>query len=254
MSKQSKGYCKYCGKEYTRGGMLRHLSSCPKRADRLKSEAAKSVCGYFQIVITGKYDSDYWLIVEVNENSTLKELDQFLRDIWLECCGHLSAFEIRGVRYEISPDNDWGWGTPAKSMNYKLRNILSIGEKFSYEYDFGSTTDLILNIHSYRTGGKHPKEKIVILSRNNPPEIFCNQCGVNKAQWINPFEIYKGNPFWCDECLEKTGNEEMECLLPVCNSQRMGVCGYEGSVYYPDQFEPDKSDDIVKRTVNEKES
>lgn len=30
MAKQSKGYCKYYGKEYTKGGMLRHLASCKK--------------------------------------------------------------------------------------------------------------------------------------------------------------------------------------------------------------------------------
>ena len=31
-----------------------------------------------------------------------------------------------------------------------------------------------------------------------------------------------------------------EFLLPICNSPRMGVCGYEGSDIYPDQFEPDE--------------
>ncbi len=56
MAKQSKGYCKYCGKEYTRGGMLRHLASCPQRVDRLSYENTKSKCGYFQIVITGEYE------------------------------------------------------------------------------------------------------------------------------------------------------------------------------------------------------
>lgn len=34
--------------------------------------------------------------------------------------------------------------------------------------------------------------------------------------------------------------DDSEFFLPVCNSPRMGVCGYEGSDIYPDQFEPDK--------------
>ncbi len=38
--------------------------------------------------------------------------------------------------------------------------------------------------------------------------------------------------------------EESGYLLPVTNSPRMGVCGYEGSDFYPNQFEPD---DNVKR-------
>jgi len=33
--------------------------------------------------------------------ATLTDLDGFLRDIWLECCGHLSAFDIGTVRYEL---------------------------------------------------------------------------------------------------------------------------------------------------------
>ena len=28
-------------------------------------------------------------------------------------------------------------------------------------------------------------------------------------------------------------------LLPICNSPRMGVCGYCGSEKYPDKFVPD---------------
>ncbi|MBU5480613.1 hypothetical protein KQI91_05160 [Blautia sp. MSJ-19] len=28
--------------------------------------------------------------------------------------------------------------------------------------------------------------------------------------------------------------------LPICNSPGMGVCGYEGSKIYPNQFETDK--------------
>lgn len=247
MAKQSKGYCKYCRKEYTRGGMLRHLASCPQRVDRLSRENTKSKCGYFQIVITGKYDKEYWLIIEISENTSLKELDQFLRDIWLECCGHLSAFEIGGIQYEVMPEKDSFWGPPAKSMNYKVKNVLSVGESFSYEYDFGSTTDLLLNVYSYRIGENNSKKKIVILSRNNPPEIFCDQCGTGRARWINPEGFYDGNPFWCEECLAKIEEEEPEYLLPICNSPRMGVCGYEGSELYSDQFEPDKSDDNDKK-------
>ncbi|MCI5529571.1 MAG: hypothetical protein MR406_05460 [Blautia sp.] len=83
----------------------------------------------------------------------------------------------------------------------------------------------------------------MILSRNNPLEILCSQCGKNKAKWVDPQGFYEENPFWCDECLddeEEEGGGEPEFLLPVCNSPRMGVCGYEGSDIYPDQFEPDK--------------
>ena len=245
MAVQTRGFCKYCGKEYTKGGMLRHLSSCKKRILVLEKESLKRKCRYFHLVILGKYEKDYWLIVETSENTTLKELDKFIRDIWVECCGHLSAFTCRGVQFESCPSTDKFWGSPAKNMNYRLKDVVDVGDSISYEYDFGSTTELIINIHSVREGEKRNSE-IVILSRNNPPKIVCSNCGQNEAKWVNPEGYYEGLPFWCEECLnEEYGDEEdgeyyeAEFLLPICNSPRMGVCGYEGSNIYPDQFEPD---------------
>ncbi len=55
MALQTKGLCKYCGKEYTKGGMLRHLQTCKKRSAKLAEEKGKRRCRYFQVVITGKY-------------------------------------------------------------------------------------------------------------------------------------------------------------------------------------------------------
>lgn len=242
MAKQTKGFCKYCGKEYSKGGMLRHLAACKNRKARLEVETKKTKCGYFEVVISGKYDKDYWLIIEISENAALKELDRFIRDIWVECCGHLSAFGINGIQYEVAPYTDSFWGPPDKSMNYKLKDVVTVGETVTYEYDFGSTTELALNIHGYRIG-ERKKEKITILSRNNPPEILCSQCEKNRAQWVNPEGFYDGTPFWCEECMHEEGmegDESDEIFLPVCNSPRMGVCGYAGSDVYPDQFVPDE--------------
>lgn len=37
--------------------------------------------------------------VAVPMTAPLRKLDHFLRHIWLECCGHLSAFDIGCNRY-----------------------------------------------------------------------------------------------------------------------------------------------------------
>lgn len=244
MAVQTKGFCKYCGKEYTKGGMLRHLQACKNREMKLTEEKGKRRCRYFQITISAKYAKAYWLIVETSENTTLKELDQFIRDIWVECCGHLSAFTIHGTEYESNPDMSGFWGTSARNMNYRLRDVVDVGDSILYEYDFGSTTELVLSIHSCREGEKKDND-IVILSRNNPPKIICSNCEQNEAKWVDVTGHYEEGTFWCDECLDAKNDEdkeydELEFLLSVCNSPRMGVCGYEGSASYPDQFEPDK--------------
>ena len=42
MANQTKGFCKYCGKEYTKGGMLRHLPACKARKAVLEAEKVKN--------------------------------------------------------------------------------------------------------------------------------------------------------------------------------------------------------------------
>lgn len=245
MGKSTRGYCKYCGKEYTRTGMVKHLQTCKKRVDLY--EKATETEKYFELLLYGAYNKDYWLIIQIKENATLDDLDQFIRDIWVECCGHLSAFEINGVSYEKEPDDDFCWDEPAESTEHKLKEILESDMLFGYEYDFGSTTELAIKVLNYYNAPKQSK-KVVILSRNNPPEFQCSICGEHRASWINAVDIYGEEPFWCDECADKLEEDKFEeeidseevWLLPVTNSPRMGVCGYEGSSVYPEQFEPDE--------------
>lgn len=238
MAEKIKGKCKYCGKEYTKGYIIRHLLSCKERKSRLENETGMKKCGYFTLLIYGKYDWDYWLVVEVKETAALKDMDKFLRDIWLECCGHLSAFEIGGVSYESMPETDNFWGRQVESMDCKLSSVLEQGMTIGYEYDFGSTTELVIEVKDYRIGYER-KEKVTILSRNNDIAYVCGACGKGKAAYIN-MEVngYDENPFLCEECSEQEEYESV-FLNRVCNSPRMGVCGYDGSEIYPDQFVPD---------------
>lgn len=41
----------------------------------------------------------YWLDLELKADAKLKRLDDFLRRIWLECCGYLSEFSIAEYDY-----------------------------------------------------------------------------------------------------------------------------------------------------------
>lgn len=247
MAKRIKGKCKYCGKEYTMSYMNKHLPYCKARWEALAAETGKKRCGYFELAIYPKYNRDYWLFIEIRETATLKDLDTFLRDIWLECCGHLSAFDIDGVSYEVMPDEDFFWDEPAKSMNYKLKSVLEKGMTIGYEYDFGSTTELMITVVNYRNG-YWKKDKLTILSRNNPHVFICDECGKNPAVAICTQCLWEGSGFLCEEC-SKTHECGEDMLLDVCNSPRMGVCGYCGSSVYPDQFVTDIDEETpsVKR-------
>jgi hypothetical protein len=85
-----KSKCLLCDSEYTGRGMGKHLSSCIKK--KLASGGNDLAGNYYHIAVQAAYDRDYFLHLLVSFNTTLEELDNFLRAIWLECCGHMSAF------------------------------------------------------------------------------------------------------------------------------------------------------------------
>lgn len=238
MAQQTKGYCKYCGKEMTRSGMVRHLAECRKKHSALGNE--KDRVPYLELVLYGTHQKNYWLIIQMKETAKLSALDQFIRDIWVECCGHLSAFYINGQTYENQP-HAYGFGKRPQSAHISIGKVLAVGTKAEYEYDFGSTTDITIEVlDRYEDDGK--SGDIVLLSRNNPPAMLCGHCGKNPAKWI---DVMGWGELWCDECIEQLSSEDSDeapdddALMPVCNSPRMGVCGYSGSEEYGDYFRPD---------------
>lgn len=237
MAEKIKGKCKYCAKEYAYSYMGRHLDACKERQRQLVAETGKK-CGYFELAIYPRYHKEHWLFIEIKESATLRDLDTFLRDIWLECCGHLSAFYIDGVTYDVAPDDDDFWGEPSESMNHKLGKVLRKGMTFRYEYDFGDTTELEITVRDH-TKKAIRKEDLILLSRNNPHEYICSECGKKPATMICQECYYEsGEGFLCEDC-SKTHECGEDMQMNVCNSPRMGVCGYEGSNRYPDQFVPD---------------
>ncbi len=222
----SRGTCFFCKKAYAKSGMSRHLKACKARKAAIATEEASDAptTRLFHLNVVGTYASDHWLHLEVPADATLRDLDQFLRDIWLECCGHLSMFEIMGQRFQVTLFDDW-WSDEDRDMDIELGKVLMPGLKFAHEYDFGTTTYLTLKVVSEREGAAKEDEAVQILSRNEPPDYRCEVCE-KPATWINVFEDYT---LLCDECVEAQGYDEG--LLPVVNSPRMGMCGYTGDAW-----------------------
>jgi len=129
MSKQpSMGKCNLCGKLAGQASMTRHLSACcqPNASGRLPASAKQPPAPSFHLTIEGRDAKAYWMHVAVPLTAPLSELDDFLRHTWVECCGHLSAFEIGGKRYASEPmDEEMG-------MTARLSQVLELGMKFFY--------------------------------------------------------------------------------------------------------------------------
>jgi len=225
MSKKAlPGKCYLCGGTFNKAGMTRHLKSCIiEKSVKASSPKSKSMRAKknLHISIEGRYQPEYWMHVEMSAAAKLYDLDEFLRRIWLECCGHLSAFTTEGIRYSVLPMAEF----QERGMAAKLGDVLSPGMKFFHEYDFGSTTELALKVISERMiQGK--SEKIRVLARNDPPEIECVSCG-KPATRVCGECIYNDEGWLCENCAQSHKCGE-DMLLPVVNSPRMGVCGYTG--------------------------
>ena len=224
----SKGTCSFCQKELSKAGMGRHLESCEQRA-ALEADAAsrqkKEEVSVFHLVVEGYRLPMYWMHLEVAAGTTLATLDRFLRDTWLECCGHLSVFRIGGFNYYVDAEMDAYWDMHRKNMQVKLEEVLSPGQTCSYEYDFGSTTELLVKVIAEDEVEMKGKA-VQILARNNLPIIACDVCG-EPATSLCTQCIYEDKGCLCDTCAKNHACSE-ELLLPLVNSPRAGVCGYTG--------------------------
>ena len=325
----SKGVCNFCKGGFEKAKMTQHLKYCKQRAteitNELESNPAQKKIRLFHILVEGRYNPQYWMHLEMAVSDTLADLDYFLRDIWLECCGHLSEFTIGGTSYSSEPEDYFYSGESAtdeeteieeveeeeldvdellqtfppeylkmlpknflselqkfetiddlvtylketlnsipkkgvphsqvewdayreryfqsqvleallemvedRSLDVSLEKVLKVGQKFSYEYDFGSSTDLTLKVLSEREGAiqnqDEDEDTIEILARNIEPVIVCTVCGKPAKFVVGGYFDVEENAFCSKKCVKKSG-EDAEMLLPVVNSPRVGVCAYTG--------------------------
>lgn len=197
------GECYFCNQKFSKSDMRQHLDSCIGRGGKGKKA--------FHIIVDGLYQPEYWIHIVISVDAKLSELDEFLRDLRLDCCGHASEFTIVGESY-------------GSDMDIVLTDLLSPGMEFYHTYDFGSPTELRLKVIS-EVDRSDEDNVIRVMARNDSPSMLCD-CG-KEATWICIECSLDGKGRLCDNCVE-----EHECgedmLLPVVNSPRVGVCGYEG--------------------------
>ncbi len=208
-SKKYEGQCKFCKNDFTKREISAHLDICPKR------KKVKNANG-LRLRIVDPYLKNFWLIVEVNEQAKLKDLDALIRDVWVECCGHLSLF------------GDYGSEIGKSRI---IMDTLNLGDKLNYIYDFGSSTELIIEALAYSDFSLSGKKKAELAARNYLPLSNCAKCGRQATLVCSACTDEDGMTFVCDQCAEKYHNEENEgeehYTLPLANSPRCGVCGYE---------------------------
>lgn len=221
----STGKCELCGKSYRKSGMTRHLQSCVTKSTLPKEPGRRDKS--IHLFVEDDYRPEYWMHLAVQKNAQLLDLDQYLRDIWLECCLHLSSFFIGEAEYkwQIFEMDDFlaAFGDrELNSMEVELELLAPPGTRFSYWYDYGTTTEL--RLRSLGEVAADGGSQISLLARNDALEIDCSNCGA-PATWVSPAEDdwIAMTAGLCDACAPAS-----EYRLPIVNSPRCGVCAYDG--------------------------
>lgn len=217
----SDGKCKLCGGVFDKSAMAKHLVACRQKSDASASTGRIGPATAFHLLVEGRRAPEYWMHLEVPTRASLEVLDGFLRDVWLECCGHLSAFKIEGINYSSEPSGEF----EDEDMDVPLSEVLRPALKFQHDYDFGSTTRLVLKVLSEEQSTLKGRA-VRVLARNEPPVIPCTKCGQPAEQVCG--ECFDGGSGWLCKACTREHACGTDMLLPVVNSPRVGVCGYTG--------------------------
>ena len=227
-----RGTCHLCEKTYKATAFTRHLHACipktlglkPVKIDPGATVGARKA-RYMMLNVRAYGSRDYWLHLGVQTDATLSELDGFLRELWLECCGHMSAFRIQETSYESS---SWGFDDPwadSRSMDVAIGKVLPHKTRGDYTYDFGSSTELCIeskNLYSVPDNRGDP-DRIRVLARNIAPEFVCDTCGkpASFLQWDE-------EDMWEQRHYCNSHQPDEDFVYPLVNSPRCGVCDYMG--------------------------
>lgn len=207
-----------------RGHLLGHLF---EKAGRSRANPACLVR------VTGYSPIRHWLYARIGPRATLRELDGLLRYTWLECCGHLSSFSTRDASYESSMD-DFDYGDKeTKTMDVMAARVFSTHGSLRYEYDYGTTTELFLDMACRCPAAGMGPDRVELLARNVDIPYDCTECGGKGAaacicvncDWVN-VDTRLCAP--CAKAHSHAGDKhgDKTHFLSVTNSPRMGMCAY----------------------------
>jgi len=221
---ESVGTCLECHETIFKRSFKKHIDTCLQRKERIEAAGASDRPDepLWLLLVQDAYDKDFWLYLEMRGAAPLKKLDEYLRAIWLECCGHLSEFTIGG------------WGGAKIGMARKANDVFEVGQTLRHLYDFGTTSETDIHVNGMRTGKPLSKHPIELLGRNNLPVTYCMECNQPAVSLcMECINEYDRSGLLCAAHAEDHPHEDYGGVIPLVNSPRLGMCGYDGPAEPP---------------------
>ena len=223
--KDLKGECAYCHQEIAGSKAEKHFSDCPERLAVIKKRAdVKNIPTevLYHIRAQDASNGQFWLDMEMRGSATLKDLDHYLRAIWLECCGHMSQFSSGSRQRE------------SISKKYRADDVLRTGSKLTHIYDFGTSSETLIKVVGMREGKAVTSRPISLMARNRMPESTCADCIKPATQLC--MECFIDEEAWrtfCDKHMRTHPHDDYGGPVSLVNSPRLGLCGYDGPAEPP---------------------
>lgn len=171
------GTCALCGLSATSSAMIGHAAACVATHDAAGAPEALVV-----LRVAAVCEWRYWLLLEAKATAPLRHVDTLLRQLWLECCGHMSAFRVGRSQVAL---------TRAVASAFP-----GAGVTLDYEYDFGSTTALTVERIGERRGALG-RAAVRVLARNDAIVWTCANCA-SPASVLCPFCFDSDAVLFCD--------------------------------------------------------
>jgi hypothetical protein len=111
IANQLSSTCNLCNEVVGQSVANRHLTNClPKHLENSSSKKKRVESYLIRIFSTAHFyqpfrPKQFWLYVHAPAKLRLETLDDFLRNLWLECCGHLSQVKLRKLG-AVSPNQE----------------------------------------------------------------------------------------------------------------------------------------------------
>lgn len=230
------GTCAFCGRQVAAAGVTKHLTSCSARLAAIdKAEASKRKSqALYHLIVRDAVDGTYWLHLEAPAATTHQEVDAYLRAIWVDCCGHMSHFVFGTTRYQELIDGFFALGDQ-KNITSQIGDIFRPGLKGKYEYDFGTPTELKLEVAGVREGKPLTTKPVTLLARNLMPIYVCAECGAPATNICMQcyFEIGEPGCYLCADHAKQHGCTLYGGPKLRFNSPRTGRCKYNGPAKPP---------------------
>ena len=227
------GRCFLCGQTLPKAAMAEHLQAC-------RQPQPDGVPVFLFLVEDDYFPETYWLLLEARQDAPLSALDDFLRRVWVDCCGHYSQFVINGQVYGRRPNP-----SPVEivldeqanrlTMKSPLRDLVAVGKTMDYLYDEVWSSELHLKVlAAYAADPLEGAARVV--ARNYKPPRTCSVCD-RPAAWLYT-DKWPLRPY-CDEHARQHPKWETDpdAFLPYVNSPRVGLCVYRGPAEEALKFE-----------------